>query len=144
MHGCAPLLLLAMPDHLHIIVRIPSRLPIATFVARFKRAAGYGLDISWQRGAFDHRIRNDDSYREKWAYVLANPVRAGKQGQPERRRVQPLRSAPRALLGVLRRKTLAVLKKDRTRCCHFCIQVGARLRRVRGRTELDVSNHAFR
>ena len=74
---CSPLLLLAMPDHLHMIVLIPSRLPIATFVARFKRTAGYGLEIRWQRGAFDHRIRNDDSYREKWAYVLANPVRAG-------------------------------------------------------------------
>jgi putative transposase len=74
---CAPLLLLAMPDHLHMIVMVPSRPGIASFVARFKRAAGYGLDISWQRGAFDHRIRNDDSYREKWAYVMANPLRAG-------------------------------------------------------------------
>ena len=74
---CAPLLLLAMPDHLHLIVLVPSRLGVATFVARFKRAAGYGLEISWQRGAFDHRIRNDDSYREKWAYVITNPLRAG-------------------------------------------------------------------
>jgi putative transposase len=77
LHLCSPLLLLAMPDHLHMIVLIPSCLPIATFVARFKRASGYGLDIRWQRGAFDHRIRNDVSYREKWAYVIANPVRAG-------------------------------------------------------------------
>jgi putative transposase len=74
---CVPLLLLAMPDHLHMIVLVPSRLGIASFVARFKRAVGYGLDVSWQRVAFDHRIRNDDSYREKWAYVMANPVRAG-------------------------------------------------------------------
>ena len=66
-----------MPDHLHVIVLVPPRLGIAVFVARFKRAVGYGLDVSWQRGAFDHRIRNDDSYREKWAYVMANPVRAG-------------------------------------------------------------------
>ena len=76
-HLCVPLILLAMPDHLHMIVMIPSRLPIATFVARFKRAAGYGLDIHWQRGAFDHRIRNNDSFREKLAYVIANPLRAG-------------------------------------------------------------------
>ena len=74
---CAPLLLLAMPDHLHMIVLVPSQLGIASFVARFKRAAGYGLDIRWQRGAFDHRIRSHDSYREKWAYVMANPLRAG-------------------------------------------------------------------
>jgi len=74
---CSPLLLLAMPDHLHMIVLIPSRLGVGAFVARFKRAAGYGLGLRWQRGAFDHRIRNDDSYREKWAYVIANPVRAG-------------------------------------------------------------------
>jgi putative transposase len=31
----------------------------------------------WQRGFFDHIIRNSESYSEKWDYVRENPVRAG-------------------------------------------------------------------
>jgi len=31
----------------------------------------------WQPEFFDHVIRSADSYSEKWAYVQANPVRAG-------------------------------------------------------------------
>jgi len=30
-----------------------------------------------QPGFFDHVLRNDESYREKWEYVRENPVRAG-------------------------------------------------------------------
>jgi len=30
----------------------------------------------WQEGLFDHIIRHSESYREKWAYVWQNPVRA--------------------------------------------------------------------
>ena len=31
----------------------------------------------WQPGFFDHVLRNDESYGEKWRYVRENPVRAG-------------------------------------------------------------------
>ena len=31
----------------------------------------------WQRGFFDHIIRNSESYSSKWDYVSQNPVRAG-------------------------------------------------------------------
>jgi len=31
----------------------------------------------WQDGFFDHLLRSDESYGEKWNYVLQNPVRAG-------------------------------------------------------------------
>jgi putative transposase len=33
-------------------------------------------DPIWQRGFFDHVLRSDGSYHQKWEYVLANPVRA--------------------------------------------------------------------
>ena len=72
-----PLLLLAMPDHVHLIVVIPKSAGINLAIRRFKRATSYGNQIKWQPAAFDHRIRSDDSYREKWQYVLANPKRAG-------------------------------------------------------------------
>ena len=31
----------------------------------------------WERGFFDHVIRNAESYAQKWDYVRQNPVRAG-------------------------------------------------------------------
>jgi putative transposase len=31
----------------------------------------------WQRGFFDHLLRNSESYAQKWNYVWENPVRAG-------------------------------------------------------------------
>jgi hypothetical protein len=41
-------------------------------------AASVGLRSPlWQPEFFDHIIRSADSYSEKWAYVQANPVRAG-------------------------------------------------------------------
>ena len=72
-----PLLLLAMPDHLHILARVAVRPGVGTVITAFKRKVSYLQDVTWQKGGFDHRIRTDDSFREKWAYVLANPVRAG-------------------------------------------------------------------
>jgi REP element-mobilizing transposase RayT len=31
----------------------------------------------WQPGFFDHVLRSDESYAQKWEYVRDNPVRAG-------------------------------------------------------------------
>jgi len=31
----------------------------------------------WQRGFFDHLLRSEESYGQKWNYVRENPVRAG-------------------------------------------------------------------
>ncbi len=31
----------------------------------------------WQKQFFDHVMRGDESYAEKWTYVRDNPVRAG-------------------------------------------------------------------
>jgi putative transposase len=31
----------------------------------------------WQPGFFDHALRNDESYIQKWEYVRENPVRGG-------------------------------------------------------------------
>ena len=35
------------------------------------------LSPVWQRGFFDHLLRSDESYTQKWNYVRDNPVRAG-------------------------------------------------------------------
>jgi REP element-mobilizing transposase RayT len=31
----------------------------------------------WQKGFFDHVLRGEESYTQKWNYVRDNPVRAG-------------------------------------------------------------------
>jgi len=77
-HGIwQPFLMLAMPDHVHIIAIIPKSVGIGLAIRKFKRAASYGGQMRWQPGAFDHRIRSADSSREKWGYVMANPERGG-------------------------------------------------------------------
>ena len=37
----------------------------------------------WQEGFFDHVLRSEESYAEKWEYVRLNPVRAGLCQRPE-------------------------------------------------------------
>jgi REP element-mobilizing transposase RayT len=72
-----PLMMLAMPDHLHGIVLIPHTQCIQQTLGSFKRDIGYTLPTSWQRDAFDHRIRGYPHYLEIRDYIRANPVRAG-------------------------------------------------------------------
>ena len=73
----SPMLTLAMPDHVHILARVAARPGLGSVLTAFKRKVSYLHSVRWQKGGFDHRIRSDDHLREKWAYVLANPVRAG-------------------------------------------------------------------
>ncbi len=35
------------------------------------------MRLAWQREFFDHILRSNKSYSEKWNYLRANPVRAG-------------------------------------------------------------------
>jgi hypothetical protein len=37
----------------------------------------------WQKDFFDHVLRSDESYSEKWQYMRQNPVRAGLVEKPE-------------------------------------------------------------
>jgi len=41
------------------------------------------LAVEWQQDFFEHRLRHDESAREKADYILANPVRAGLVARPE-------------------------------------------------------------
>ena len=72
-----PLLILAIPDHLHLIVLIPRMPSIESVMTDFKRSVSLKRTIDWQRDGFDHRLRNRAQLRAKWNYVLMNPVRAG-------------------------------------------------------------------
>jgi REP element-mobilizing transposase RayT len=72
-----------MPDHLHLFLRLAPDLRLGETVRLLKRAVSSVLSAKgipaphWQEGFFDHVLRNDESYADKWAYVRENPVRAG-------------------------------------------------------------------
>ena len=68
-------LFLLMPDHLHGIVSFAREIPMRKVVADWKHYLSAKHGLAWQRDFFDHRLRNDDAVREKWQYIMENPVR---------------------------------------------------------------------
>jgi putative transposase len=77
---------LLMPDHLHLFCapRDPA-FSLERWIAFWKDqfAKTGSATGSFQSGGFHHRLRNGESYAEKWTYVRCNPVRAGLVRQPE-------------------------------------------------------------
>ena len=75
-----------MPDHIHLFVRGGPDFILARWVGGLKRAisvAWGSADQLWQPGFFDHVLRSDESYAQKWLYVRDNPVRAGLVSNPD-------------------------------------------------------------
>ena len=79
-----PHLVLLMPDHLHALLSFPpSGKTMRLVVTKWKEWTAKQLSIQWQGDFFEHRLRREESRREKADYILANPVRAGLVTQPE-------------------------------------------------------------
>jgi len=71
-------LALLMPDHAHLIVSFPqTEKRTQTIVSKWKERTAKSFRIEWQRYLFEHRLRKEESFREKADYIRANPVRAG-------------------------------------------------------------------
>jgi putative transposase len=72
-----------MPDHIHLFVRGGPGFFLGRWMGMLKQSlakAGSSPRTNrqvWQEGFFDHVLRNDESYGQKWKYVRENPVRAG-------------------------------------------------------------------
>ena len=82
-----------MPDHIHLFVCGPNDFDLGRWMGMLKQhlekafsrqpdsASPTGRRLQktplWQRGFFDHVLRNEESYGQKWNYVRDNPVRAG-------------------------------------------------------------------
>ena len=76
-----------MPDHVHFFcaeVAEGAKHALSHFVGSWKEWTAKELcgTLSmtapfWQERFFDHVLRSDESYAEKWAYVRENPARAG-------------------------------------------------------------------
>src|ERR1039457_5271906 len=69
-------LLLLMPDHLHMLATFGPDASMEKVIRNWKRHTARNIGIRWQRDFFDHRLRSDESFEEKAAYILHNPVRA--------------------------------------------------------------------
>ena len=71
-----------MPNHIHLLLQIntdidgqPMAAPtISTVINQMKgvisKQAGFSV---WQKGFYDHVIRNDNDYRDIWNYIEGNP-----------------------------------------------------------------------
>jgi REP element-mobilizing transposase RayT len=84
-----------MPDHLHLFICGPNDFELGRWMGTLKQCLEKQIVPSdqpcgtsptgrrlqkqpvWQRRFFDHVLRSDESYAEKWNYVRDNPVRAG-------------------------------------------------------------------
>src|SRR5262245_44977873 len=89
-HGSAIGRYVIMPDHVHFFCRAEiAAKTLSDFVGNWKswtsraikplsrpRSAPAATTL-WQREFFDHILRSNESYAEKWNYVRENPVRAG-------------------------------------------------------------------
>jgi putative transposase len=89
---------LLMPDHLHLFCAPQDlKFPIESWVAFWKdRLAKTCPEAGkFQRGSFHHRLRNGESYSQKWQYVQENPVRASlvkrSENWPHQGRVHEIR-----------------------------------------------------
>jgi putative transposase len=75
-----------MPDHIHLFITGPDDFEFGRWMGLFKQVIGKHVertqshDPIWQRGFFDHILRSEESYAQKWNYVRDNPVRGGLVG----------------------------------------------------------------
>lgn len=77
-----------MPDHLHLLVEgATEHARFLQFMRVFKQRSSFrwkqrtGGEL-WQRGYFEHVLRDDEDLVATARYVLANPVRAGLAASP--------------------------------------------------------------
>jgi putative transposase len=78
-----------MPDHVHLFCAPDAKAAsLSHFVGGWKRwtsrqisnlprTASAATGPIWQREFFDHLLRSEESYDQKWNYVRDNPARAG-------------------------------------------------------------------
>ncbi len=72
-----------MPDHLHWVMQLRQG-TLGRCMQSLKSRVAIAVNVHsdegrpvWQRGYYDHLIRNEADVRQQSLYVLANPVRAG-------------------------------------------------------------------
>lgn len=77
---------LLMPDHLHLFCAPRDlKFTVERWMGFWKDslAKSYIAEGTFQPGGFHHRLRDGESYAQKWQYVRENPVRARLVKSPE-------------------------------------------------------------
>jgi len=69
-------LMLLMPDHLHAIISFSTTEDMSQRMALFKAFTKKQTGVDWQRGFYDHRIRDYQNWQNKAHYIRENPIRA--------------------------------------------------------------------
>jgi putative transposase len=79
-----------MPDHIHLLISCKRGKDIPIFLRRLKSFTSreikerMGLsDYVWQRGTFDHVIRDSNDYEDHFDYIHFNPVKHRYVSKPE-------------------------------------------------------------
>jgi REP element-mobilizing transposase RayT len=79
-----------MPDHIHFFVAFePDVMTLSDWMKSLKNSLSKTLRLQgvaaphWQKGFFDHVLRSEESYFQKWQYEMNNPVEAGLVKSPE-------------------------------------------------------------
>ncbi|MCP5541385.1 MAG: hypothetical protein H7A52_14680 [Akkermansiaceae bacterium] len=75
-------ILLLMPDHLHAIMSFPPEAKMKATLKAWKGFLKRNHGVVWQGDFFDHRLRDEDSFHEKFQYIRMNPVRKGLCHEP--------------------------------------------------------------
>ena len=72
-----------MPDHLHWLLQLNDNNQLAEIMRKVKGSSAFKINQQlnnegevWQRGYYEHQIRNDESLIRTARYIVANPLRA--------------------------------------------------------------------
>jgi len=71
--------MIVMPDHIHLLVNLGPNTELSSAIRLYKgRLAGplRSSGLRWERGCFDHRLRDKEDRLPAFLYVFLNPYRA--------------------------------------------------------------------
>lgn len=81
-----------MPNHLHVIIMLShnNKINLSQIIQAYKSLTTREINLHsktyqkiWQRGYYDHIIRNEKDLEEKYYYILNNPLKANPVKKPE-------------------------------------------------------------
>ena len=69
-----------MPNHVHVLLTPRVNYPIQDIVGNWKRFSAHEINkilgrqgAVWERESFDHMVRDEDSYKKRFNYIINNP-----------------------------------------------------------------------
>jgi putative transposase len=75
-----------MPDHVHLLVQLGADTPLSHAIRLFKGRLAPTLrasNLHWERGCFDHRLRDAEDRLPVFLYIFLNPYRSKLVGPNE-------------------------------------------------------------